>query len=112
MELLKKSGQVRPRGKRLRVARIQSIDTRADPSAGRRLREWWAGVGLDYIRSERPGLFSFNVFSVSQKDYEQLQEMHRSYYRSMRALIAASKPEQRVVAANVQLFPLDNHDSP
>lgn len=110
MELLKASGQVRPLGKRFRVARIQSIDTRSDPNAGRRLREWWAGVGLDYIRKERPGLFSFNVFSVSQVDYERLQEMHRSYYRSMRALIAASSPEQRVVAANVQLFPLDNHD--
>ncbi|MCP4445119.1 MAG: DUF4423 domain-containing protein [Myxococcales bacterium] len=107
MDLLRASGQVRPSGKRLRVVRIQSIDTRADPSAGRKLREWWARVGLDYIRDERPGLFSFNVFSVSQVDYERLQEMHRSYYRSMRALIAASSPEQRVVAANVQLFPLD-----
>lgn len=111
MELLRASGQVRQHGKRLRVARIQSIDTRADPNAGRRLREWWAEVGLDYIRKERPGLFSFNVFSVSQADYERLQEMHRSYYRSMRALVAASSPEQRVVAANVQLFPLDNHDT-
>ncbi len=71
------------------------------------MREWWAQVGLDHIREGKPGLFSFNVFSVSQEDYERLQEMHRNYYRAMRSLVAASKPEQRVVAANVQLFALD-----
>jgi transcriptional regulator with XRE-family HTH domain len=111
IRLLTTSGQIRLEGKRLRVARIQSIDTRSDPSAGKRLREWWAQVGIDHIRDGKPGLFSFNVFSVSQQDYERLQEMHKSYYRSMRAVVAASKPEQRVVAANVQLFPLDESAS-
>ncbi len=107
IELLKSSGQLRSEGKRLRVARVQSIDTRSDPGAGRRLREWWASVGLSYIREGKPGLFSFNVFSVSNADYARLQEMHRSYYRALRALVAASQPEERVVVANVQLFALD-----
>jgi len=107
MSLLKTSGRVRSEGKRLRVIPIQSIDTRSDPAAGRRLREWWARVGLQYIEEQRPGIFSFNVFSVSDKDYLRLQEMHRSYYRNMRSVIAVSSPEQRVVVANVQLFALD-----
>ncbi len=107
MELLKASGRVKQEGKRLRVMPIDSIDTRSDPAAGRRLRKWWAQVGLEYIEEQRPGIFSFNVFSVSQKDYEKLQEMHRNYYRSMRSVIAVSHPEQRVVVANVQLFALD-----
>jgi transcriptional regulator with XRE-family HTH domain len=111
MELLMASGQVRSEGERLRVTRIQSIDTRADPSAGQRLREWWAHIGLEHIRAGKQGLFSFNVFSVSQDDYERLQEMHRSYYRAMRAVVAASEPEQRVVVANVQLFALDEEES-
>lgn len=107
MSLLKTSGRVRVEGRRLRVMPIQSIDTRSDPAAGRRLREWWARVGLQYIEEQRPGIFSFNVFSVSEVDYQRLQEMHRNYYRSMRSVIAVSKPEQRVVVANVQLFALD-----
>ncbi len=107
MNLLKTSGRVRNEGERLRVTPIQSIDTRSDPAAGQRLREWWARVGLQYIEEQRPGIFSFNVFSVSNSDYQRLQEMHRSYYRNMRSLIAVSSPEQRVVVANVQLFALD-----
>ncbi len=107
MRLLKTSGRVRSEGKRLRVMPIESIDTRSDPAAGQRLREWWARVGLQYIEEQRPGIFSFNVFSVSDADYVRLQEMHRNYYRNMRSVIAVSKPEQRVVVANVQLFAID-----
>lgn len=107
IELLRTSGQLRVQGKRFRVARVQSIDTRADPSAGHRLREWWARVGLEHICADKPGLFSFNVFSVSDSDYVRLQEMHRNYYRALRSVVAASQPEERVVVANVQLFALD-----
>lgn len=110
IELLRTSGQLRVLGKKLRVARIQAIDTRADPSAGRRLREWWASVGLEHIRADKPGLFSFNVFSVSSADYLRLQDMHRNYYRALRSVVAASEPEERVVVANVQLFALDGEN--
>jgi transcriptional regulator with XRE-family HTH domain len=112
VELLCASGQVLVEGRgeavRMRVARVQSIDMRADPQAGKRLKQWWASVGLKHMENDKPGLFSYNVFSVSQSDYERLQEMHRSYYRALRAVVAASEPEQRVVVANVQLFALDS----
>ena len=106
LELLAASGQIRKARGRWRVTRVQSIDTRSSPGAGLRLREWWAQVGLDYIRKERSGLFSFNVFSISSADLERLEDMHRAYFRAMRALIANSEPPEHVVVANVQLFEL------
>jgi hypothetical protein len=107
LELLATSGQIESVRGRWRVGRVQSIDTRTDPAAGKRLKEWWAQVGIDFIRADRPGLFSFNVFSISAADLARLEDMHRSYYRTLRAVVAASEPPERVVVANLQLFPLD-----
>ena len=44
---------------------------------------------------------------MSEEDLEKLRELHRSYYRTMRSIVASSAPSQRVVVANVQLFALD-----
>ena len=49
VHLLRTSGQVLAKGRQLRVARVQSIDMRADPLAGKRLKHWWASVGLTHI---------------------------------------------------------------
>ncbi len=107
IDLLATSGQIQMVQERWRVVRVQTIDTRADPNAGHRLKEWWAQVGLESIRNRKPGVFSFNIFSVSNSDFERLETMHRNHYRAMRAIIAASKPAQRVCATNLQLFALD-----
>lgn len=109
MELLKTSGQIRRERDRWKVVRVLSIDTRNDPAAGRRLKQWWAQVGVDAIAAERAGLFSYNVFNVSQADFERLQSMHRNYFRALRAVVGASEPAERVCVANVQLFALEGH---
>ena len=54
------------------------------------------------------GLFSFNVFAVSLADLERLRELHRSYFRELRAIVSSSAPSERIVVANVQLFALDS----
>lgn len=110
LKLLEASGQIQMSKRRYRVGRVQSVDTRSDPNAGRRLKQWWAQIGVDHIQDGKEGLYSFNVFSVSDADLERLEEMHRAYYRAMRALVAASEPPERVVVANVQLFALDRNE--
>lgn len=108
LALLSASGQIRMMKGRWQVVKVQTVDTRNDPDAGRRLKQWWANVGLEHLRNDGPGLFSFNVCSVSNRDLERLEEMHRAYYRAMRAVVAASEPPERVVVANLQLFALGN----
>ena len=107
LEVLSESGQIREEHGRWVLTEALAIDTRPDPNAERRLKKHWASVGVDRLGASSPGLFSFNVFTVSAGDLERLRELHRSYFRTMRSIIAASEPADRVVVANVQLFSLD-----
>jgi len=85
-----------------------TVDTRQDPEAGQRLREWWAKVALERLEHRTPGLFSFNLFTVSEADLERLRALHLAYFRELRGIVASSFPPERVVLANVQLLALDS----
>ncbi|WP_437960523.1 DUF4423 domain-containing protein [Sorangium sp. So ce119] len=107
LERLAEAGQIRKSRGRWSVAPIRTVDTRADPDAEHRLKCFWAGVGLERLSRKAEGRFSFNVFTVSEADLAKLSELHVSYYQNMRAVIAESRPPERVVVVNLQLFPLD-----
>lgn len=107
MALLEAAGEVRWNGIRWEPAGQMSVDTRRDPAAGRRLKTWWAKVGLQHLENGADGLFSYNVFSVSQADLERIRELHLGYFRALRAIVADSTPNERVVVVNLQLFGLD-----
>jgi hypothetical protein len=83
------------------------VDTRQDPDAGRRLKAWWARVALDRLQAGDDGLYSYNLFTVSEVDYQRLRELHLAYFRELRSIVAQSSPSERVVLANVQLLGLD-----
>lgn len=107
LDLLAEAGEVRRAQGRYVVAGELAVDTRRDAASSRRLKRWWAQVGLDRLGEDPDGLWSYNVFTVSEADLAQLRELHRGYFRALRALVAQSSPGERVVVANVQLFALD-----
>lgn len=107
LDRLAEAGQIRRSRGRWIVAPIRTVDTRPDPDAEHRLKCFWAGVGLARLTRKAEGRFSFNVFTVSAADLAKLSELHVSYFQNMRAVIAESRPPERVVAVNLQLFPLD-----
>lgn len=107
LALLAASGQVRWLDEAWRPVAIDAVDTRRDAAAGRRLKAFWAKQGVQRLEADAPGLFSYNVFSISEADFERLQQMHLAYFRALRAAVAASEVSERVVVANVQLFALD-----
>lgn len=107
LQRLAEAGQIRKVRGRWTVAPIRTVDTRPDPEAEHRLKRFWAGVGLERLSRKAEGRFSFNVFTISSADLARLSELHVSYFQSMRALIAESRPPERVVVVNLQLFPLD-----
>jgi len=110
LNALSEAGQVRWENDRWMLETGLSVDTRRDPAAGRRLKAWWTEVARQKLENGDEGLFSYNVFSVSEADYQKLRELHLSYFWSLRAMVAASEPMERVVVANVQLFPLDRDE--
>ncbi len=107
LEVLAESGQIRREGGRWAPDRVLTVDTRHDPEAERRLKTFWAGVGRDRLGAGAPGLFSFNVFTVSAADLQRLRELHLGYFRALRSIVAESTPGEHVAVANVQLFALD-----
>lgn len=100
------------RRKRWVASQVLTVDTRLDPEAGRRLKTHWAEVGLSRLLPlERNGtdLFSYNLFTVSEQDFQRIRELHIAYFTQLRAIVQNSGPAERVVVANVQLFRLDEH---
>jgi DNA-binding phage protein len=82
-----------------------TIDTQAAPSEIRALKAHWAAVGLERIGALGPNdLASYNTFSVSKADLARIRELHRAYFREVRAIVAGSSPNETVALLNVQLF--------
>lgn len=109
---LAEAGEIRWDGTRYRPAGASAVDTRADPEASRRLKRWWASVGLERLGQDPQGLWSYNVISVSEADLARIRELHRGYFRAVRAIVAGSAPAERVAVLNVQLFGLDVQGAP
>lgn len=105
VDALVTSGQLDWDGSRYRVG-AQLTDTRHYPEAGRLLKIWWAKQGLERLEGDSDGLFSYNLFAVSEADYERLRELHLAYFRELRSIVAASQPAERVVLAQLSLLPL------
>ena len=90
------------------VDQTQTIDTRAEPARGRRLKAEWSKVALSRLEAGVKGVFSFNLMSISRADLARLREMHVAYFREMQALVADSSPSEQVVLFNTELFALDD----
>ena len=104
--LLLETGQLKKRGQRLVQGPPLTVDTRGDAARSRQTKAWWTRVALERLEAGTNGIFSYNLFSVSRADFERIQELHRSFFRELRAIVAASTPEQCVVLANVHLLEL------
>jgi transcriptional regulator with XRE-family HTH domain len=107
LSLLSRSGQIHKRRGLWRVKHVLTVDTRSAPGAGKHLLWWWAQVGADRLKAGREGRFSYNLFSISERDLERLRELQLAYFRELRSIVAQSEPSERVVVVNLQLFALD-----
>jgi transcriptional regulator with XRE-family HTH domain len=106
LDLLLRAGQIRKQGARFVVETASRVDMRADPRRAEQLRAFWIETALDRLRSGSPGVYAYNVFSVSATDLERIRELYRSFHAQMRAIIAASTPEEHVVLWGAQLVAL------
>lgn len=104
---LASAGQIHEQRGLWRIKRVLTVDTRSDPEANQRLKQYWTMLGAERLGRSDPGLFCYNVFSVSEADYRRLSEMHLAYFEELRAIVGQSEPNERVVVANLQMFALD-----
>ena len=111
LAVLAEAGQIHWRRARWHVAEQAVTDTRADPEAARALKAFWARRAIDALEQRASAssedAFTFNLMSVSEADLERLRDLKRRYFREMRAIVAESQPNERVVLYCGQLVVLD-----
>jgi transcriptional regulator with XRE-family HTH domain len=101
---LEEAGVIRLRGGHFVSGQPLTIDTRAHPEAGRSLKRHWLMVGMDRVGQPREGdILSYNLFSVSRADLDQIRLLQRSFFREVRGIVAASEPSESVALLNLQL---------
>jgi transcriptional regulator with XRE-family HTH domain len=92
------------------ATKVLAVDTRRNPEAGLTLKQHWARVGLERLPELEPraqDLFSYNLFTVSERDFARLRELHIAYYQELRRIVDESSPAERVALVNLQLLRLD-----
>ncbi len=83
------------------------VDTSAVPGGADRLRRHWAEAALARLPTRSPDdQYGYAVFGVSRADLARIRELHRAYYRQVRAIVSASAPTDVVVLLNLQLVAL------
>lgn len=111
---LSESKLIRRRRERWVVDSTLAVDTRRNPDAGRLLKSHWASVGnsrLPLLEPSGEDLFSYNLFTISEREWESFRQLHIAYYQELRRLVDASKRPERVVLVNLQLLRLDAEGS-
>ena len=109
LRFLKDTGQVTWDRTHYRLEQLP-VDTARAPAINRRLKAHWSRIGAERAEAGAPGQYSYNVFSVSRVDLERIRQAHLKYFRTLRAIVSESSPEEVVAVANVQLIPLDGPD--
>ena len=103
---LRDTGQVTWTGTHFQQEAL-AVDTGRHPAIGRRLKAHWSREGAKRAEAGADGQFSYNVFAVSRADFELIRAAHLDYFRSLRAIVKESSPQEVVAVANVQLFGLE-----
>jgi len=106
LELLVQSHQLRLRAGKYELTRVQTVDTRSDVEAARRLRAFWARVGSERLEGQDGGTFAYALFGVSARDLARIRDLQTAYYRELRAIVSQSQPVERVALAALHLLPL------
>ncbi len=106
MAFLEETGQLAFDGTHYRQE-VVAVDTKRRPEIGRQLKAHWSVVASERVIEGAPGQFSYNVFACSDEDFEKIRALHLAYFRAMRGIVQDATVGERVVVANVQLFPLD-----
>lgn len=110
LKRLSRAGQVRRVRGGYALSTALPVDTRSDPEANLRLKQHWlnvAGERLKKSRAQGEGLYSYNLFAVSDEGYEKIRKLHLDYFERLRNIVSDERGGQRVVLANLQLIPLD-----
>jgi len=108
LRILAESRQIRWTGTHWTFGETLMIDMQSHPEAVRRLKSWWGDASLRAFQRHVDGVYSYNLFTVSQSDFEKLQDLQRATFRAMRTIIANSPSGERLVLAHLAVQGLNS----
>jgi transcriptional regulator with XRE-family HTH domain len=111
LQVLEQARQITWDGTHYQSARVMAVDTRNDPAKNLALKRHWARVGVERLGApETPAdaLFSFNLFAVSEGNWERIRKLQLEYYDRVRAIVDEAPGTDHVVLMNLQLIPLEH----
>jgi transcriptional regulator with XRE-family HTH domain len=105
LQVLLQSGAIAMISGRYAVRAPISVDTQGGAAALHRVKRHWCSVAS--ARLSKPAqdeLFAYNVVSVSHADLRVIRERLRLAFSEIRAIVAASTPEEVAAVMNLQLL--------
>jgi DNA-binding phage protein len=106
LDLLSQSGQISLAAGRFIPIDQRAVDLRAGHAAARALSAWWVRVAAERAQTT-PGMFAYNVCSISRRDLDRIQALQVDFLKQVRAIVAESEPVEQVALVAVQIFALD-----
>jgi len=111
LQALSETGQIGWSRGRWSIREVHTVDTRRHPEAGLALKQFWASVAAERL-DQGDASTSYNVFTVSEADLEQILALYRATFTRLRAIVAGSTPSERVVLVQQHVVPLDGSAHP
>ncbi len=111
LALLERSRQIEQRDGRWLVKQEGTVDTGQDAKRARELRRFWQEQALRRFDAGARGAFGYNLFTISEQDFEALKTLYLQYFENMRTLIARSSPGDKLVLFCGQLVELDGESA-
>ncbi|MEN0062190.1 MAG: DUF4423 domain-containing protein [Myxococcota bacterium] len=107
VQALLDAGLVARHDGQLTVSSTFSSTVSASQEDLRRLKAHWAGVAAQRLANPRADdMTSLNLITVCRADLERVRQLQREYFRALRGLVAASKPEEVAALVMMQLVSL------
>jgi hypothetical protein len=107
VDVLERAGQIAWKGAHYSALEASLVDTRTDPQRARALKVWWTQLALERMKAGTPGVFAYNLCSLSKEGLHKVEKLQRAYFRQMSQIIADSKGAEHVVLYAAQLLRLD-----
>jgi hypothetical protein len=101
--LLSESRQIKRVRNHWVVDEQATVDTGQDAARARELRRFWLAEALQRFDGGARGAFGYNLFTVSNKDYEALKLLYVQFFENMRHLVANSAPGDKLMLFSGQL---------
>jgi hypothetical protein len=104
LDILRRAHQIRFKRRRWVVAEQRTVDTLGGQLEGKDPRGFWLDVARASWGQGMPGVYSYNICSLSEDDFGRLQALHRRFFAEMREIVARSTPNQRVALVATQII--------